>query len=113
MSSLKSGQTDVEQVRSQLHELARNLTRASLGQVIRLLESEKFAELTCEQIRTVGEYGAIEIGGERFFDRAFSSGKEAAGSLGFARFLGADLVREDLQRLRDSMLGRELDESAA
>ena len=105
---MRSGQTDVDQLRGQLHELARNLTHASLRQVIRLLESEKFPQLTCDQIRTIGEYGAIEIEGERFFDRAFSSGKEAAGSLGFARFIGRDLVLEDLERLRASMSGPEL-----
>jgi hypothetical protein len=111
---MRHRQTDVDQLRSQLHELARNLTETSLAQVIRLLESEKFSQLTCEQIRTVGEYGAIEIGGERFFDCAFSSGKEAAGSLGFARFIGRDLVLDDLARLRASLAGPEagLSESA-
>lgn len=70
-----------------------------MRQLIRLLRSDKFHELTPDHIRTVGEYRSIELDGEPFFDRAFSSGKEAAGSLGFAKLMGRSIVLDDLIRL--------------
>ena len=95
-----------DELRSELHELARGLTLGSLAHLIRLLESGKFAELTSDQIRTVGEYRSIEVGGEPFFDEPFSTGKEAAGSLGFARTLGSEQVLEDLRRLNATLTAR-------
>ena len=88
-----------------LHGVERNLNRRSVDELIRLLESERFETLTNEQIRTVGEYGAIELEGESFFARAFSTGKEVASSLALARMLGVRRVLSDLLALRASMTG--------
>lgn len=90
---------------AELLQLEKGLTLPSLSEAIRLLESEKFDQLTSEQIRAVAEYRAIEIVGEPFFDKAFSTGKEAAGSLGFAQQLGREAVLEDLRRIRAAALG--------
>jgi hypothetical protein len=90
---------------AELLRLQKALTVASLSEAIRLLESEKFHRLTSAQIRAIAQYQAIEIAGERFFDKAFSTGKEAAGSLGYAQQLGREAVLEDLRRLRAAALG--------
>jgi len=89
----------------ELHKFERVLSLASLSEVIRLLESERFEELTAAQIREVGEYRAIELGEERFFEKAWSRGKEVAAALGFAQHLGREAVRKDLVGLRSSLLG--------
>ena len=88
-----------------LHGMERNLNRRSVDELIRLLKSDRFEHVTNEQIRTIGEYGAIEVSGESFFARAFSTGKEAASSLALARELGVRCVLGDLQALRASMTG--------
>ena len=44
---------------------------------------------------------------EPFFDEPFSTGKEAAGSLGFARTLGSEQVLEDLRRLNATVTARD------
>ena len=51
----------------------------------------------------MAEYDTIEIEGERYFERAFSPGKEAAASLAFAQRLGRDRVLDDLRRLCRSL----------
>ena len=81
----------------------RRFTLPALEEAIRLLRSERFRELTSEQIRAVGEYRSIEIGDESFFDKAFTPGKEAAASLGYARRVGRRPVLEDLLRLRATL----------
>ena len=81
----------------------RRFTLPALEEAIRLLRSDKFGELTSEQIHAVGEYRSIEIGDESFFDKAFTPGKEAAASLGYARCVGRRLILEDLQRLRATL----------
>ncbi len=86
-------------LRQELRTLERDLTGPSLAEALRLLESPHFGSLTDAHIRAVGEYRPIEVVGERFFERAWSRSKEAAAMLGFARLLGADLVRHDLCRL--------------
>ncbi len=88
-----------ERLREELHQLERALTEASLAEALRVLESPRFEELTEQQVREVSEYRPIEIAGERFFERAWSRSKEAGAALGFARLLGADSVRADLERL--------------
>lgn len=88
---------------SQLHGLARTASLPSLCEAIRLLESDHFRELSYAQIQEVASYRAIELGDERFFHKAFTSGKEAAASLAFARSIGREVVLEDLQRLRASL----------
>jgi hypothetical protein len=90
---------------TELLRLERGLTVPSLSEAIRLLESEKFHRLTSAQIRAIAQYQSIEIAGERFFDKAFSTGKEAAGSLGYAQQLGREAVLEDLRRLRATAVG--------
>ena len=88
-----------------LHQLEGGLKMPALEELIRLLRSDKYRELTPEHIRTVGQYEPIEIDGERFFDRAFTTGKEVAGSLGFAQHLGRRPVLLDLMGLRASLTG--------
>lgn len=95
-----------------LHGMERSLNRRSVDELIRLLTSERFEKITNEQIRTVGEYGAIEVEGESFFARAFSTGKEVASSIALARELGVRRVLSDLQALRASMTGHDEPEAA-
>lgn len=89
----------------ELHGIERNLNLPSVDELIRVLESGRFDALTNAQVRTVGEYGAIELGDELFFARAFSTGKEVAASLALAQIHGARRVLGDLVALRASMLG--------
>ena len=96
-------ETEILFAELQHHE--RRFTLPALEEAIRLLSSEKFSELTSEHIRDVAEYRSIEIGDEIFFERAFTPGKEAAASLGFAQHLGRRPVLEDLHRLRATLLG--------
>ena len=90
---------------AELHKFERLLSVASLSEAIRLLESERFEELTAAQIREVGEYRPIELGEERFFEKAWSRGKEVAAALGLAQQLGREAVWKDLVGLRSSLLG--------
>jgi hypothetical protein len=94
-------------LRAELWQLERGLSEASLAEALRLLGSPRFAEVTEQHVREVSEYRPIEIAGERFFERAFSRSKEAGATLGFARLLGANNVRADLERLRASIRGSE------
>lgn len=88
-----------------LRQHEQRLTIASLEEAIRLLRSEKFDALTHEHVRAVAEYGSIEIGNEAFFERAFSAGKEAAASLGYALHQGRRVVLDDLLRLQSTLRG--------
>jgi len=90
-------------LRDELRRFQRDLNEASLAESLRLLESPRFAELTERHVREVAEYRLIEVGGERFFERAWTRSKEAGATLGLARLLGADLVSRDLRRLRASL----------
>lgn len=92
---------------SELHGIERYLNLPSVEELIRLLRSGQFDRLTDADVRTVGEYGSIELDGESFFERAFSAGKEVAASLALARELGVRGVLGDLVALRTSMLGVE------
>ena len=89
----------------ELRELECLMVTPALTESIRLIESEKFDQLTDRHIREVAEYRAIELEEEWFFERAFSTGKEAAASLAFAQMLGREVVLDDLQRLHTSLLG--------
>ena len=89
----------------ELHSLQRALNGRSVDELIRLLRSECFDELTFDHVRQVGEYSSIELSGERFFARACSTGKEVARSLALARELGAERVLRDLVALQSSMTG--------
>jgi hypothetical protein len=90
---------------AELRRHEQRLTLASLEEAIRLLRSEKFDALTDEHLRAVAEYGSIEIGDEAFFERAFSAGKEAAASLGYALHQGRQAVLKDLLRLQATLRG--------
>jgi hypothetical protein len=87
----------------ELHGFARAACVPSLCEAIRLLESDKFRELTGRDIQDVANYRGIELGDEWFFHKAFTTGKEAAASLAFAQQLGPEVVLDDLQRLRESL----------
>ena len=93
-----------------LHQLEKVAIASSLGEAVRLLESTRYHELTDAHIHEVANYRAIELGDELFFERAFSSGKEAASALALARELGREVVLEDLRRLA-STLGCPRDDS--
>ena len=93
------------QLRAELLCFQAGLTEASIAEALRLLGSDRFPELTEQHVREVMEYRPIELSGERFFGRAWSRGKEAGATLGFARRLGAKVVCDDLVRLRASLRG--------
>jgi len=94
-----------EQLRAELRRFQRLMTEAALAETLRLLESPLSAELTEQHARQVAEYDCIEIAGERFFERSWSAGKEAGATIGLARWLGLESVRDDLRRLRASVGG--------
>jgi hypothetical protein len=87
----------------ELHRFEGAALPPALCEAIRLLESDKFEHLTDGDIVAVANYRAIELADEPFFERAFTPGKEAAASLGFARLLGRDVVLDDLRRLRAAL----------
>jgi hypothetical protein len=86
-----------------LHEMELRLTRAAVEELIRLVRSSHFHDLTPQQIHSVAEYETIEIEGERYFERAFSPGKETSSSLALAQMIGRDEALEDLLDLRASL----------
>ena len=90
---------------AELHQLQREIPVPSLAEIVRLLESEKFQDLTRAHVRAVAEYHAIRLGEEWFFDKAFTTGKEVAASLGYAMHLGREVVLEDIRRLLETALG--------
>jgi hypothetical protein len=94
---------DVREPLAELHQLQGDVLPPALCEAIRLLESDKFERLTDADILDVANYRAIELENEPFFERAFTPGKQAAASLGFARLLGRDVVLDDLRRLRASL----------
>jgi len=94
-----------ERMLAELHELERRLTIPSIAEAIRLMKSAKFQQLTSEQITSIANYQAIKIEDEWFFDKAFSTGKEAAASLAYAQYIGREVVLEDLMRLRAAASG--------
>ncbi|MCP4007348.1 MAG: hypothetical protein GY725_24465 [bacterium] len=94
-----------ETARSLLLKLQRDLRRASIDELIRLIGSEHFKRVKECDIRAVAQYGALEFDGEHFFERAFSTGKEAASSLALAHVIGPEVVLEDLRSLRSSGFG--------
>jgi hypothetical protein len=99
-----AGETE-RRLRAELVSLQASLTEASIAEALRLLESDRFPELTERHVREVMEYQPIELSGERFFGPAWSRSKEAGATLGFALRLGARAVREDLENLRASLAG--------
>ncbi len=84
----------------------KGLNDASIHEALRLLDSPLFAELSEQHVREVSEYRPIELAGETFFAAAWTRGKEAGATLGFARLLGAEFVRDDLTRLLASAVPR-------
>jgi hypothetical protein len=96
-------QTPSQALLEELHALEWSALTPALCEAIRLLESEKFDQLTDAHIREIASYRAVDLEDETFFERAFSPGKEAAASLAFALRLGRDTVLDDLQRLRSAL----------
>jgi hypothetical protein len=96
-----------QRLRDELRHFQKGLTETAIREALRLLSSPRFDELTEHHVREVAEYRPIELGGERFFEPAWSRSKEAGATLGLARLLGADCVRDDLDRLRTSLAGAE------
>jgi len=94
-----------ERLLKQLHRFEWSACLPALSESIRLLESDEFAELTQDHIREVSDYRAIRLGGQVYFERAFSPGKEAAMSLAAACLVGRELVLDDLTRLHSSVTG--------
>jgi hypothetical protein len=87
-----------------LHEMELHLRRPAVEELIRFLRSSHFNFLTPQHIRNVAQYQTIEIEGERYFERAFSPGKETSSSLALAQIIGRDQSLEDLLNLRASLL---------
>ena len=86
-----------------LHEMELHLRRPAIEELIRLLRSPHFNFLTQQHICSVAQYQTIEIEGERYFERAFSPGKETSSSLALAQMIGRDESLEDLLDLRASL----------
>lgn len=86
-------------LREEMLKFEKGLSDVSIREALRLLGSPLFAELGDHHVREVSEYRPIELAGETFFAAAWSRGKEAGATLGFARLLGAEFVRDDLTRL--------------
>jgi hypothetical protein len=101
------GQRDLatKELLTEFHTWQKQLLQPSLDEAIRLIESEKAEKLTGQHIHRIAEYDAIEIDGECFFDKAFSSGKEVAACLAFAMVIGWREVLADLRRFRLTVLG--------
>ena len=77
------------EVVSQVRKLSMRVFVPGLEELVRLIGSDKFDGLSEARIGMIGDYHPIEIGGERFFGRAFSASKEAAAILRLAK--GQDL----------------------
>jgi hypothetical protein len=90
---------------TELHRQERRLALRSLNEAIRLIESGKAEKLTREHLHFIAEYHAIQIDGEWFFDKAFSSGKEVAVCLAIAMEIGWQEALDDMLRLRLTVLG--------
>ena len=97
---------DKERLLAELHTWERKLVLHSLNEAIRLIESEKIEQLTGQHLHCIAEYDAITIDGECFFDKAFTSGKEVAACLAFAKEIGWQEALDDMLRLRLTLLGR-------
>jgi hypothetical protein len=94
-----------ERLLAELHSWERQLVLRSLDEAIRLIESDKVEKLTGQHIHCIAEYDAIEIDGECFFAKAFSSGKEVAACLAFAMEIGWREALDDMLRFRMTVLG--------
>lgn len=94
-----------ERLLAELHSWERQLVLRSLDEAIRLIESEKVEKLSEQHIHCIAEYDAIEIDGECFFDKAFSSGKAVAACLAFAMEIGWREALDDMVRFRVAVLG--------
>ena len=95
-----------EQLRDELRSFQSLLNEASLAEALRLLESPQAEQLTERHVREVGEYRPIEIGGQRFFERAWTRSKEVAATLGVALLIGTEVVRQDLLALVAAVSGK-------
>jgi hypothetical protein len=87
----------------ELHALEWSALAPALCETLRLLESDKFERLGDAHLQDIANYRAVELDDDVFFERAFTSGKEAAATLAFARHLGREIVLGDLHRLRAAL----------
>ena len=87
-----SDRSDAHFLRSKMLDLR----QPSLQELVRLLTSDRFVFIFEGQIAAVGNYHAIEIEGETFFGKPFSTGKEVASVLRIAWRMGQDKVRQEL-----------------
>ncbi len=87
----------------ELHALEGSALTPALCETVRLLESGKFERLRDSDLHEIANYRAVELDDDVFFERAFTPGKEAAATLGFARYLGRETVLGDLHRLRAAL----------
>lgn len=103
MSPIRSDRIDRDALLEELHRFEWSALAPALCETVRLLESGKFDQLSDSDLNEIANYRAVELDDEVFFHRAFTSGKEAAASLAFARYLGIDAVLDDLHSLRASI----------
>ena len=96
------------QLLEDLHRFAASARLPALRESIRLIRASCFEQVTQAQIHDVANYRSISVGEEVFFEKAFTPGKEAAVSLAVARWLGRELVLDDLERLEACAVARSL-----
>lgn len=96
-----------ERLMEQFNELGIQLKEPGMHELVRLLESNSFDSLTEKQITEVGNYHAITIGEKRFFDKAFSTSKEAADILRIAQRVGREPILQELKTVQEDLLSSE------
>ena len=99
----RSTGSPVSSMLDELHALEWSALTPALCETVRLLESDKFEHLRDADLHEIANYRAVELEDDVFFERAFTPGKEAAATLGFARCLGRETVLGDLHRLRAAL----------
>lgn len=105
--SLFAGKARIrDQLLEELHRFSATACLPALRESMRLIGAPCFDRVTAEQIQAVANYRSISVGEEVFFEKAFTPGKEAAVSLSIARWLGRDLVLDDLARLEASVVAK-------
>jgi len=86
-----------EEVVKKINSFILNLNEASVNEAVRLIESGKFNSVNRDNFTEIGNYHPIEINGEKFFDKAFSTGKEVALILRFAEQNNEKYVLKELK----------------
>jgi len=73
-----------------------DLRKPAVYELIRITSSEIFNFMNQDHISAVGEYRSISIMGEAFFEKPFSTGKDAATVLRLAWSMGPKFVCQEL-----------------